>query len=60
MKPGGVVIVLAGVWLACQVFSGNALERLGVLSASAGSGGTAPSAAIGPAAPSTDTTTRWA
>lgn len=32
MNPGGVVIVLAGIWLGCQVFGGNALERLGIIS----------------------------
>lgn len=52
MNPGGVVVVLVGVWLGCQVFGGNMLERLGIVSSSSGSssGGTAPSVNIGPAA----------
>lgn len=31
MNPAGLVIAIAGVWVVCQVFGGNALERLGVL-----------------------------
>jgi hypothetical protein len=31
VKSGGVVLVLAGVWLGCQVWGGQALQRLGVL-----------------------------
>lgn len=31
MRPGGVLLVLAGVWVLCQVLGGNALERLGVI-----------------------------
>lgn len=31
MKPSGVVLVLLGVWVGCQVFGGDALERLGVV-----------------------------
>lgn len=30
MKPGGVLLVVAGVWVLCQVLGGNALARLGV------------------------------
>lgn len=30
MRPGGVVLVLAGVWVLCQVLGGNALNRLGI------------------------------
>lgn len=32
MNANGVVIVLAGVWVLCQLFGGDALHRLGVLS----------------------------
>lgn len=32
MKPGGVVLVLAGVWVLCQVLGGKALIRLGIVS----------------------------
>jgi len=35
VKPGGVLLVLAGVWVLCQVLGGNALERLGVITADA-------------------------
>lgn len=31
MNPGGVVMVIAAVWIGCQVFGGNALERLGIV-----------------------------
>lgn len=31
MRPGGALLVLAGVWVLCQVLGGNALERLGVI-----------------------------
>lgn len=37
MNPAGLVVAIAGIWVVCQVFGGNALERLGVLSPS-GSG----------------------
>lgn len=30
MKPGGVLLVLAGVWVLCQVLAGSALSRLGL------------------------------
>lgn len=30
MKPGGVLLVVAGVWVLCQVLGGNALKRLGL------------------------------
>lgn len=33
MNPGGVVLLILGVWVGCQVFGGHALERLGVVSA---------------------------
>lgn len=32
MNVNGIVIVLTGVWVLCQLFGGNALKRLGVLS----------------------------
>ncbi len=31
MKPSGVVLVLLGVWVGCQVFGGNALVRLNIV-----------------------------
>jgi hypothetical protein len=33
MRAGGVLLVLGGVWVLCQVLGGNALERLGVIGA---------------------------
>lgn len=30
MNPSGIVLVVAGVWVLCQVFGGHALGRLGV------------------------------
>jgi hypothetical protein len=33
VKPSGVVLILAGVWVGCQVFGGNALTRLKILPA---------------------------
>lgn len=30
MKPGGLVLVVAGVWVLCQVLGGDALARLGI------------------------------
>lgn len=30
MKAGGVVLILGGVWVLCQVLGGNALGRLGI------------------------------
>lgn len=30
MKPGGVFLVVLGVWLGCQIFGGEALERLNI------------------------------
>lgn len=32
MNPSGVVLMLAAVWVGCQVFGGHALERLGLVS----------------------------
>ncbi len=31
MNPAGVVLVIAGVWLGCQVFRGDAIGRLNLL-----------------------------
>lgn len=31
MKPGGIVLMLGGVWLLTQVLAGQMLERLGVI-----------------------------
>jgi len=31
VNPGGLVLVLAAVFVGCQVFGGHALERLGVV-----------------------------
>lgn len=33
MNPSGIVIIIAGVWVATQVLKGNALQRLGILPA---------------------------
>jgi hypothetical protein len=30
VNPGGIALVLLGVWVGCQVFGGNALERLNI------------------------------
>jgi hypothetical protein len=30
VRPGGVVLVLLGVVIGCQVFGGDALTRLGI------------------------------
>lgn len=38
MRPGGVLLVLAGVWVLCQVLGGQALERLGVIGQGGGDG----------------------
>ena len=31
MNPGGAFLVLLGVWIGCQVFGGEALERLKIV-----------------------------
>jgi hypothetical protein len=31
MNPGGLFLALLGVWVGCQVFGGEALERLRVV-----------------------------
>lgn len=38
MKPGGLLLVIAGVWVLCQVLGGSALQRLGVDGGAAGDG----------------------
>lgn len=50
MNPGGLVIVIVGVVIGCQVFGGHALERMGIVTASSGSstGSTKPSVATSP------------
>lgn len=32
MNPGGVVLLVLGVWVGCQIFGGDALHRLGITS----------------------------
>lgn len=34
MNPAGVVLIIAAVWLGCQVWGGDALERLNVVTSS--------------------------
>jgi hypothetical protein len=36
VRPGGIVLCLLAVWVGCQVFGGEALERLGVVSSGEG------------------------
>lgn len=31
MNPSGLVLIAAGVWLGCQLWRGEALQRLGVI-----------------------------
>jgi len=31
VNPGGIVLVVAGVWVLCQVLGGDALKRLGLV-----------------------------
>lgn len=31
MNPAGLVVAVAGIWVVCQVFGGNALVRLGIV-----------------------------
>jgi hypothetical protein len=33
VNPSGVVLVIAGIWVACQVFGGDALGRLTLIEA---------------------------
>jgi hypothetical protein len=44
VKPSGLVLVIAGVWVLCQVLGGDALGRLGI---TAGPVGAAVGAAAG-------------
>jgi len=30
VNPGGIFLVLLGVWVGCQIFGGEALERLNI------------------------------
>lgn len=30
MNPSGVVLIIAAAWVGCQVFGGDALNRLGI------------------------------
>jgi hypothetical protein len=30
MNPGGIFLALLGVWVGCQIFGGQALERLNI------------------------------
>jgi hypothetical protein len=32
VNPGGIFLALLGVWIGCQVFGGEALERLRIVS----------------------------
>lgn len=32
MNPSGLFLAALGVWIGCQVFGGNALERLRIVS----------------------------
>lgn len=45
MNASGAVVILAGVWVLCQVLGGNALERLNIVT-SGGSSKSAPSAPL--------------
>lgn len=31
MSSGGIVLVIAGTWILCQVLGGNALQRLKIV-----------------------------
>jgi hypothetical protein len=31
VKASGVVLIIGGVWVLCQVFGGQALQRLGIV-----------------------------
>lgn len=31
MNPGGIVLIIAGTWLATQLLAGNMLSRLGLV-----------------------------
>jgi hypothetical protein len=34
VNPTGVVLMIFGVWVGCQLFGGEALERLGIVGGS--------------------------
>lgn len=34
MNAGGIVLIIAGIFLGCQVFGGGALERLNIVKSS--------------------------
>jgi hypothetical protein len=38
VKPGGVVLIIAGIWVLCQVLGGDALGRLGVTTSNTNGG----------------------
>lgn len=38
MNPRGYVLVIAGAWVLCQVFGGNALQRLKIIPEEAAEG----------------------
>jgi len=31
MRPGGLVMLIAGVWLGCQLWGGDAIQRLNLM-----------------------------
>lgn len=31
MNPSGILLSIAGIWVLCQVFGGEALQRLGII-----------------------------
>lgn len=39
VRSGGVLLVLAGVWVLCQVLGGDALDRLGIIGQNSSSSG---------------------
>jgi hypothetical protein len=53
VNPGGLAVIVLGVWVGCQIFGGNALERLGIVSTSSPSTPSTPGAVYTPPAPAT-------
>jgi hypothetical protein len=49
VNPGGVVVVIAGIWLGCQIFGGHMLERLNIVSPSSGGSSAKPAVDTAPA-----------
>ena len=47
MNTSGVVLIIAGAWVLCQVLGGNALGRLGITGQTAQSPGAALGGAVG-------------